>query len=470
MAFAPLTLLYEQILIEGYNKDFYIKQIARLKPQAGPYVTEEQIKSKIKRFGDLKQTKGFELTKKIKDAINQGKLSTDQRQGAAIEPVVKGLNADEIEYMKGKELKKLPGTLKAKFKKYQAELQRVQMIEKMPLEIRNFNWNDLEVVVDQFPDPEEKRALKASQEQGTGGQLIYNQNNLKVYFGANGTQCYLIKKALIKYRESVNDPADYTWCIANNPEGPSNLHQSYRFGNSGKVPKSSYIIHDLDKPSNDKWHAMVIQVSERVPQGEPGKYYLTSANNQLDTWVNWDQILKVQPKLRGLENLFIFHPFTEDEQILQQLSGQANAESFKNYTVYNVKRAYIRTGKNIYKEDYAKLDALLQYTYINLRSPNADDANTGTTLQRLMTPFADSNLQTEWSDRLRLATKTGNDPNSTEQDVINILTINPIIEASKDRQAYTRWRNFVKDTIMGIGVAKRLADQKAAAKKEFNLA
>ena len=132
MAFAPLTLLYEQILIEGYNKDFYIKQIARLKPQAGPYVTEEQIKSKIKRFGDLKQTKGFELTKKIKDAIDQGKLPPDQRQAAAIEPNVKGISAEEIEYMKGKELKQLTPKQKTNYKKYQAELQRVQMIEKVP--------------------------------------------------------------------------------------------------------------------------------------------------------------------------------------------------------------------------------------------------------------------------------------------------------------------------------------------------
>jgi hypothetical protein len=465
MAFAPLTLLYEQILIEGYNKDFYIKQIARLKPQAGPYVTEEQIKSKIKRFGDLKQTKGFELTKKIKDAIDQGKLPPDQRQAAAIEPNVKGISAEEIEYMKGKELKQLTPKQKTNYKKYQAELQRVQMIEKVPLEIRNFKWNDLEVIVDQFPDPEEKRALNRDREQGSGGQLIYNQNNLKVYFGADGNQCFLIKSALIRYRDSINDPTNYNWCIANSPVGPGNLHQSYRFGSYGGIPKSSYIVHDLDKTSNDKWHAMVIQVGERIPDGQPGKYYITSAKNDGDLWVNWDQILNIQPKLQGLEHLFIFYPFTEDEQILQQMSGQANANSFKKYTSFKVKRAYIRTGKSINKEDYAKLDSILQYTYINLRSPNAEDVNSGTTLRRLMTLFANSDIKTEWSDKLELAKNIGRRPSAREEDLLNALTDNPIMVASKDTQTYTRWRNFIRDVTKGIGVAKKAADQKAAAQR-----
>ena len=464
MDLTTLIPLYEQILLENYNKDFYIKQVARLKPQAGPYVTEEQIKSKIKRFGDLKQTKGFELTKKIKDAINQGKLPPDQRQGAAIEPNVKGISADGIELIKNTEFKKLTSPQKAKFKKYQAELQRVQMIEKVPLEIRNFKWNDLEAIVDQFPDPEEKRALKRSQEQGAGNQLIYNQNNLKIYFGADGNQSFLIKQALIRYRDSVNDPANYNWCIAADPTGPSNFHQRYRFGDYGGVPKSSYFVHDLDKPSSDKWHAMVIQVGERGPKEEPGKkYYVTSATNDGDIWRDWKEVLKIQPKLKGLEHLFIFHPFTEDEEILQQITGQANAESFKKYTSFKVKRAYIRTGKNIYKEDYAKLDAVLQYAYINLRSPNAEDANGGTMLKKLMTPFADSNIQTDYSDKTNLAKNVGLRPNTTSEDVINVLIDNPTIAASKDTQIYTRWSSFIRDIIKGIGVAKKVADQKAAA-------
>ena len=339
------------------------------------------------------------------------------------------------------------------------------MIEKTPLEIRNFKWNDLEVIVDQFPDPEEKRALNKSREQGSGGQLIYNQNNLKVYFGSDGNQCFLIKSVLLNYRNKINEPANYNWCIANNPLGPGNLHQSYRFGSYGEIPKSSYIVHDLDKPTNDKWHAMVIQVGERIPDGQPGKYYITSANNDGDIWANWDQILKIQPKLQGIKHLFIFHPFTEDEEILQQVSDQANAESFKKYTSFKVKRAYIRIGKYIYKEDYAKLDAVLQYTYINLRSPNAEDANSGTTLRRLMTLFADSDRKIEWSEKLELAKKIGRNPNAREEDLLNALTDNPIMVASKDPQTYTRWRNFIRDVIKGIGVAKKATEQKAAAQR-----
>jgi hypothetical protein len=147
------------------------------------------------------------------------------------------------------------------------------------------------------------------------------------------------------------------------------------------------------------------------------------------------------------------------------MSGQANANSFKKYTSFKVKRAYIRTGKSINKEDYAKLDSILQYTYINLRSPNAEDVNSGTTLRRLMTLFANSDIKTEWSDKLELAKNIGRRPSAREEDLLNALTDNPIMVASKDTQTYTRWRNFIRDVTKGIGVAKKAADQKAAAQR-----
>lgn len=466
-----LIPLYESVLTnESYNEDFYKKQIARLKSQAGHYVTPEQIRKKIKRFGDLKSNfrTANQLEKKIKDALAQGRKPENQRQGAFIAPETKyRLEPDELETIKNADPKQLsPEALRA-YKQYQAELQRIDQIDKRPLEVRNFNWNDLEAIVDQFPDPEEKQALKkASQSAGGIGsaKMIYDQNNLQVYFGADGNECFLIKVNAMKRRGIRVDPNTYKWCISADPTGSGNLHLKYRFGQYGaSVAKSSYFVYDEDKPTEDKWHFFVIHVGESTPSGAKGPYMVTSALNDGDPWWSWEQVEQIQPKLKGLQDLFQFVPLSEEEQIIQTTAGDANANTFKTFTSYRVKRVYIKLGKKVYAEDYVKLDPVLQHLYINTRSPNAEDPDKTAMLRKLLLLFQDSRHKEDMSERISKATDIGRKTGPNDLSFIDALTDDPAMKQSKDPQTFKRWRQLLIDVIKGINSAAKAAVQRKAA-------
>ena len=468
MNIQQLVPLYENIILE-YNEDFYRKQIARLKPQAGPYVTPEQIRAKISRFKDLKssfRTKG-QIEQKVKDAIAQGRKPAGQQAGAVIAPVIKGIDPEDLEVIKNTDPKDLDPQGARLYKAYQAEEQRISQLEKVPLEIRNYTWNDLEAIVDQFPDPAERQALKTASSAGsTGAKLIYNKNGLEVYFGADGNECYLLKVHVAKQMKV--DPSTYNWCIAANPAGASNYHSRYRFGQYGaSTPKSSYLVYDTTKEVGDKWHFMVIHVAQKPQRATRGEgqtpFMVTSARNDGDPFLTWDEILQVQPKLEGLESLFQFVPLSEDEQIQQALAGDANANTFKNYTSYKVKRAYIKMGpdKKIYKEDYLKLDPVLQHTYINVRTPVAEDPNLVHMLQKLLVLFQDSDSKTDMADRLAAAKKLSQEKAPGYIEAIrNVLTNDPTIAASKQEQTYKRWRQLVLDTAKGVGAADKARKQR----------
>ena len=176
-------------------------------------------------------------------------------------------------------------------------------------------------------------------------------------------------------------------------------------------------------------------------------------NREGYNWITWDEIVKLQPKLQGLEHLFQFVPFSEDEQIRQLLTGNANPDTFKTYTNYNVKRQYIRTGKLIYSEDYAKLDAILQHTYINQRAPNQEDKNYMKMLEKLVYIFADPGYKVKARERvyktLELMKKLGkNSPAAVEP-----LLDEPTIKNSRKENTYKHWCNYLLDVARGSGKA-----------------
>lgn len=454
-----MNSIKKDLILELYNKEFYAKQTRRLKPQAGPYITPEQIAHKIKIFGILKQNPRFakQITVKVKEAINQGRKPEKNRQGVSIVPSLPALTSQEK--LKTILSKKTLTPPERKIKQqYESEIKRIQALDKFPLEIRNYNWNDIEAIVDQFPDPTEKERLKQVETSTTSNAntLIYDENDLQIFYGATPDQCYIINK---KIQIQTKNPAIYRWCISQDPTGAKNYFSRYRFGDYGSKTKSMYFVNDKKRPLKDDWHCMVIQVAESSgkEKDKDAKYLVTdSTNAHGDHWMTWKQILKIQPKLENLEKLFVYHPLTEDEQ-MQQAIGQGNADTFKTYTSFKVKRAYISLGpKNkIYKEDYVELDPVLQYIYINVRTPNQEDENTFGMLQKLMLLFQDSNTKKDMIDLIEKASEVGRQTEDNPYDYtwLDILANNPTVKASKDSQVYKRYRQLILDCATGVGRA-----------------
>lgn len=460
-----LVSLYESMLFEAYNEDFYKKQIARLKPQAGAYVTPEMIRAKIRRFADLKGNfrTANQVSQLVKNAVEQGRKPSSEREGAVIAPYVPLLSQEKLDQIKNVDPDKvqfLSPSLRVAHKKYTDELKRINLLEKIPHEIRYYTWNDLEAIVDQFPDPGEKEALKKVAATGSGAQLIYDKDKLKIFFGADGNECYILKKYISKERGL--DPSTYKWCISADPTQSKNYHSRYRFGDYGhRVEKSSYFIYDEERPVTDPWHFFVIHVAsspvEVTRSDEKSPYMVTDSNNAGDVWMTWEEILKLQPKLKGHENLIQFIPLNEDEKIQQVIAGEANADSFKNYSSFKVKRAYIKQSPDnkIYKKDYLKLDPVLQHLYINMRTPVGEDAEQFDMLAKLMTMFEDSDNKTDMMD---VIDKSRDEMRKSVDDESNlkwldILSSNPTVDASKESQTVKRYKNLIRDVALGVGRA-----------------
>lgn len=456
-----LTLLYENMLLEAYNEDFYRKQIARLKPQAGAYVTPEQIRAKIKRFADLKSNwrTANQIDKMVKSAIEQGRKPPQEREGAVIAPDITFLSQEKLKELQSVDPQKVPPRLRMAYKKYTDELKRISLLERVPLELRYYNWNDLESIVDQFPDPTEKETLKKVAATGSGAKLVYDKNKLKIFFGADGNECYILKKYIAAERKQ--DPSIYRWCISADPTQSKNYHSRYRFGEYGhETEKSSYFIYDEEKPVIDPWHFFVIHVAADPVEARSGgktKYMVTDSSNAGDIWMTWKEILKIQPKLKGLEDIIQFVPLSEDEKIQQVIAGDASAETFKNYSSFKVKRAYIKQSPDnkIYKKDYLKLDPVLQHLYVNMRTPVGEDAEQFDMLAKLMTMFEDSDNKTDMMDVIDKSREEMRKSIDDETNLkwLDILSSNPTIEASKEAQTVKRYKNLIKDVALGVGRA-----------------
>lgn len=419
-----LSFIYESIIVETYNADFYNKQIKRFAPQAGRYVTPDQIRSRIRHFSFLKNNPktAKEVEQKVRKAIEQGRLPANQREGVVIAA------------------------------KDTSDEKRIRDLERMPLEIRNYNWKDLESIVDQYPDPSEKLvATQQIETQSTTGDLIYDENNLRVIIGRNATECFIIKRQVQRERGLAEDDTLYPWCISRNPFAGSNLFTTYRFGDP---KKTAYFVIDNDKPVEDKWHFCVIHVAEYPHRSTqfPGEYIymVTSAKNDGDVYMPWEEVVKRLPKLQGLESLFVFIPLSEEEQIQQVLLRGAGARDFAKYTSYKIKTAYIRMSPNnkIYKQDYLKLDPNLQHLYINVRAPAAEDFNQLEKVQRLLLLFADSDPRTELADIFKKC-KLANDRSKKETGKPDsnwpiIASNNPTVLNSKQKQTFKRYMELVK--------------------------
>jgi len=143
-------------------------------------------------------------------------------------------------------------------------------------------------------DPEENAEIS--------GKLIYNQNGIEVFYADSA-------KACIQYKGKI----PYGWCIARNDA--SNMYNSYRY--AGNEP-AFYFVKNIERTNAElaKWKGGTFQDKYHifVVQAQYNGYVVTSANNDGDKEMKWDDIVKLEPKLNGLQELFKAVPLTDTEK------------------------------------------------------------------------------------------------------------------------------------------------------------
>lgn len=174
-------------------------------------------------------------------------------------------------------------------------------------DINRLTWKDLETAVD---SNQPKRIKAGKLNDGTpssDSNLIYNQKNLRIYAAKS-------QKACIKYGNG------YSFCIS--VRSDQSLYDDYVFNDGG----SPYFIFDdtysteQDNKGNFIYpnHLLVLFVYK-------DHYTITDANNKGDKhFNNFDDIVQLHPKLKGLKKLFKKFPPNLLEKELKELRNDCN--------------------------------------------------------------------------------------------------------------------------------------------------
>jgi hypothetical protein len=161
-------------------------------------------------------------------------------------------------------------------------------------DITKYSWNELEQVI-ATNQSKRVKAGKINDGEPEDANLVYNQDDLRVYVGKT-------KKACIKYGNG------YSFCIS--ARGDDNLYGDYRFEQEG----TPYFIFDDSKSSErneegyfeDPNHLLVV-FYHKGNEDKYHEYSVTDANNiETDTFYDWKKLIQYypgQPKLKNLEDI-----------------------------------------------------------------------------------------------------------------------------------------------------------------------
>lgn len=179
------------------------------------------------------------------------------------------------------------------------------------------------------------------------GKPIAHNHGLEIYV-ANS------KHACITYKGDK----PYSWCVSRSDA--SNMYYTYRYKN---YEPTFYFVKDIaemerefSKPISGEfeypYHFFVIQVTKN------GEFIVTSANNDGDEEMTWEEILKLKPALKYFKDIFVHVPLSDkDKELKRQFSVNISDEEFKNFK-YDKKEAYLDIAIPTFKLTDAKFESL----------------------------------------------------------------------------------------------------------------
>ena len=175
------------------------------------------------------------------------------------------------------------------------------------------------------------------------GEAIYNKDGIEVYYADSPRAC-------IKYRGGM----PYSWCVARSDS--SNMFYTYRFK---PYEPAFYFVKDVKATEielaaiakkggvsggfDNRYHFFVIQVPKNLnpEDNTTPQYIVTSANNDGDTQMSWNQILEINPKLAAIKDVLKPKPFTPEERAQHERFKKGISDNeFKRLT-YEEKKNYL---------------------------------------------------------------------------------------------------------------------------------
>lgn len=205
-------------------------------------------------------------------------------------------------------------------------------------------FNSLETLVDYVSGQRPvKTTMSKKNDIEVTGEAVYNKNGIEVYYADSPRAC-------IKYKGSM----PYSWCVARSDS--SNMFYTYRFK---PYEPAFYFVKDVKATETElaaiakkggvsggfenKYHFFVIQVPKNLnpEDNETPQYIVTSANNDGDNQMSWNQILEISPKLAGIKEVLKPKPFTPEERAQHERFKKGVSDNEFKKLSYEEKKAYL---------------------------------------------------------------------------------------------------------------------------------
>jgi len=201
------------------------------------------------------------------------------------------------------------------------------------------------------------------------GEAIYKNENYEVYYADTPRAC-------IKYKGKI----PYSWCVARSDA--SNMFYTYRFKpyepafyfvkNIKLTEKELGVWNMAKNVFNGKfkypYHFFVIQVPKNASMDNisTNQYIVTSANNDGDKQMSWEEIMKISPNINEIREVLQPKPFTpEEKEKMQRFKNGISDEQFAKLR-YEDKRSYLDIYPTIGKPITTKQFMVLPNDLMNL--------------------------------------------------------------------------------------------------------
>jgi hypothetical protein len=235
-----------------------------------------------------------------------------------------------------------------KDKKYKQVFDPINGVEvKNRIDVDSYkDFKTLEIVVDYVKGQVNvSNATISKNDIKTSGKPIYEDDNVLIYYADSSRAC-------VEYKGSI----PYSWCIARSDS--SNMYNTYRYRDHEPafyfVKIKDRAEKELDNWGNNKfngifkdpYHFFVVQTKKNANINDENnkQYFVTSANNDGDKNMSWNDIISIEPRLSDLQYLFIPKPLSDEEK--------KDYEMFKN---------------GLSDEEYCKLSFEKKQNYINIK-------------------------------------------------------------------------------------------------------
>jgi hypothetical protein len=213
-------------------------------------------------------------------------------------------------------------------------------------------FKELETVVDYVGGQIDLAGTSLGNDIEIDAKPIYEDNTFEIYYADS-------PKACIKYKGNI----PYGWCVSRNDS--TNMYYTYRYKPN---EPSFYFIKIKDRTKKelgffstvgnifngefkDKYHFFVIQVNKGAKIGDTTtkQYYVTSAMNDGDISMSWDEIIAIEPRIANLQKIFKnFQLSPEERKFYDKFKDGIDDETFCNLD-YTSKRRYLDIFVNNFK-------------------------------------------------------------------------------------------------------------------------